>query len=260
MKVFIAVVDDEKIIRNGITKIIQRNVQDAQVCGTFGSARECMAYTDSHPVDLIVTDIRMPDLTGLDMMKIIRQNHPYLDFVVISGYSDFEYCRTAIQYKVFDYLLKPIEKEELIWIVRQYCAMKNDDSMHSLQQINATQEVSSIQAIKKYIRYHYSERITMEELGNKLFLNPNYISQLFKKETGQSVSSYILKIRMEMACSYLEDYSRNISEVAQMTGYSSPKPFAVAFRKYMGMSPSEYRSGRGIDLREENYNNDGADL
>ena len=83
------------------------------------------------------------------------------------------------------------------------------------------------------------------------FLNPNYISQLFKKEAGVSISTYITDLRMEMACMYLNDCTKRIMDISQLVGYANPGQFAIAFKKKYDKTPSEYRKERGMPLYDE---------
>lgn len=246
----VMVLDDEQIIRKGIMKIIRENVPDVSTIIECGNSEECLTQLEVSPVDLLLTDIRMNGIDGLEMLQIIRQKKWNTDVILISGYSDFEYCRKAICYQAYDYLLKPLDKVELIRIVNQYAAKHSTGS--DAEAKTTVSEHQTVKEIKKYIRANYQKRLSMEELGTRFCLNANYISQLFKKETGCAISVYMMQIRMEMAQIYLKDCTKQISEVAQLVGYESPKQFTVAFKKHFGYAPSEYRREHGNEVNERN--------
>ena len=237
------VLDDERIIRQGIVKIIRENIPEVSAITECGSGEECLSYLETSPVDLLLTDIRLDGIDGLELLQIIRRKEWNMDVILISGYSDFEYCRKAICYQAYDYLLKPVDKAELIRIVRGYAAQFRTRSDFG-ENTTASQH-QTVKEIKKYIRANYQNRLSMEELGERFFLNANYISQLFKKEEKCAISVYILRIRMEMARIHLEDCTKQIAEVARLVGYDSPKQFTMAFKKYFGHTPSEYRRQHG---------------
>ncbi|UJF32439.1 response regulator transcription factor [Paenibacillus hexagrammi] len=92
-----------------------------------------------------------------------------------------------------------------------------------------------------YIDEHLHEEISREEIAAYVFLNPAYLSRLFKKETGLSISEYMLKVRMEKAKKLLAESNDKISSVAEKTGYTHFSFFAKMFKKYTGFSPQEYR-------------------
>lgn len=107
------IAEDDSTIRRGLVKIIEEmdlsveNIQEAE------NGQSALAMCETFLPHIIITDIRMPLMDGLELIGTIREEQPGLSFVIISGYSDFEYAKKAIQYGVKEYLLKPIEKDEL---------------------------------------------------------------------------------------------------------------------------------------------------
>jgi two-component system, response regulator YesN len=112
------IVDDESEIRNGLLEIIDWEKEGFVVVGEAENGLDALQMAESMPIDLVITDIRMPFLDGLQMAKEIRKLQPMVSFIVLSGYDDFEYTRQAIQIKISDYVLKPVSSDELIPILR----------------------------------------------------------------------------------------------------------------------------------------------
>lgn len=108
----IIVVDDEPKIRHGISKILSKN-QEYKVCGVFEDAKSALDYLELECADVIITDIRMPDISGLELIQKIRKNNSDIEIIILSGYSDFSYAQKAIEYGVFMYLTKPTDVEKL---------------------------------------------------------------------------------------------------------------------------------------------------
>jgi len=106
-----------------------------------------------------------------------------------------------------------------------------------------TNEIASgtINLITKYINDHYSERITLETLSNKFFLNPSYISRIFKLKLNISFSAFLRNIRINKVIDYLKDTDYTITEIAQKTGFDSSSSLCRVFKKNVGMSPLRYR-------------------
>lgn len=109
----IIVVDDEDITRMAVSGYIQKNHQEFSVSGTFSNGAEALKYLHDNPVSIVITDIRMPKMDGLELARHIYENYPGIIIIIISGYSEFEYARRAIRYGVANYLLKPLDFEEL---------------------------------------------------------------------------------------------------------------------------------------------------
>ena len=242
------ILDDERIIRNGIAKIIQENVPEFQVTATFGNGRDCLEYLEREEADLIISDVRMPYIDGLELIRHLRDRDASVDFILISGYDDFEYCRTAIQYGVFDYMLKPIDKGDFIRILQKFARKKQGASAERAIEapVREILQVSGgdrkvIRQIKDYLRAHYNEPVSLEALSSRFYMNPNYICQLFKQETGKTLTNYLSQVRMERAKQYLQDPSKRINEIAALVGYQSPQTFAAVFKRYCGVTPREYR-------------------
>ncbi|WP_186327972.1 response regulator transcription factor [Paenibacillus xylanexedens] len=120
-KVFL--VDDEPSIREGLTTIIEWEKYGFQVIGTAASGREAITRFEELEPDLTIIDIRMPGMTGLDVIAEVRVNHPGSHFLILSGYADFDYAKKAISFGVDGYLLKPVDEEEIIGELERIAAI-----------------------------------------------------------------------------------------------------------------------------------------
>ncbi|MBU9728629.1 response regulator transcription factor [Diplocloster modestus] len=236
------ILDDEKIIRKGIQKIIRENLPELEVTASLQNGRECLEYLEISGADLIISDIRMPYVDGLELLKTLRNRGQQTDVFLISGFDDFDYCRTALKYGAQDYLLKPIDKNDFIRSLRAYIDRCDENRAGNRVDVKLNEDDRrTIREIKKYLRNHFSQDITLKELSDKFYMNPSYISQLFKKETGVTITEYLIRIKMEMAGIMLKDPAVRISDVSAQVGYKNPKQFASMFKKVMGLTPSQYR-------------------
>lgn len=238
----IAVLDDERPIRMGIAKIIRENLPDTIVIDEYSGAQHFLDAIDEAMPQLLITDIRMPGISGLELIRILYEKKYNIEVIVLSGYDDFEYCRTAIRYHVYDYILKPLDKKEFVRTLTQYISQKT----HVTPMDPKGEQHFTVREIKKYLRHNYQNAVTMEQLGSHFCLNPNYISQLFKKETGIALFTYLTDLRMEMACIQLNDCTKRIAEISEAVGYSNPNRFSQAFKQKYGMTPSQFRKSRGV--------------
>ena len=116
----ILIVDDEKITREGISQLIDWQQYGFKVIGLAENGKVGLEMTRKLLPDLIITDIKMPEMTGLEMIEILRQENIRSEFIILSGYSDFEYAKKAIKTGVISYILKPIDEDELIESLKKY--------------------------------------------------------------------------------------------------------------------------------------------
>jgi len=112
----IIIVDDEKIIREGLANIMDWQSIGFEVVARLKDGREALEYIEKNSVDVIVTDIKMTFVSGLEVAKYIYERRPDIRVVLISGYKEFEFAQQAIQYNVEHYILKPTKLNDLITI------------------------------------------------------------------------------------------------------------------------------------------------
>ncbi|MDQ0206956.1 response regulator transcription factor [Alkalicoccobacillus murimartini] len=118
MNMKMLIVDDEPVICQGLAQTIDWQSIGVEVVGLAFNGRQALQKVEQNQVDIILTDISMPDMDGLELAACIVQQHPDTKMIIISGYDDFEYARQAIRLGVEDYLLKPVDVDELMGLVK----------------------------------------------------------------------------------------------------------------------------------------------
>ena len=110
----ILLVDDETDVRESIARMIDWDTQGFSLCGCAAGSLEALEMADELLPDVVMTDICMPYIDGLELIRRLRKVHPAMQFVIVSGYDDFSYAQQAVQLHVMDYLLKPFRDQELV--------------------------------------------------------------------------------------------------------------------------------------------------
>lgn len=243
------VVDDEKIIRESIFAFEWRDI-NVEPVGCFASGQSALEYMKNNPVDVVLADICMPIMDGIEFIERIKRENYQVVVVCISGYSDYEYLRACMRAGANDYILKPIDKQELMKTIHSALQGKNVErtNYHDIdleeEDINDEnkQHHHYIEVVVDYIEKNYASYITLDHVAEKVFLNPVYLSYLFKKVTGVKFSDYLNELRVKKATELLENSTLRIGEISTKVGYKDSRYFSEVFKKRMGLTPNEYRN------------------
>lgn len=113
MMLKLIVVDDERNAAELVVRCLEKSNLNLKTVGIFESAPEALEYIKHNTVDIVLTDIKMPEMDGLTFLEILSENYPSVKTVVFSGFDDFNFAKRALSFGVCDYLLKPIVLKEL---------------------------------------------------------------------------------------------------------------------------------------------------
>ena len=115
----VLIVDDEYYIREGMKHVISWEQLGCRICGDAESGEDAIDFLSRHPVDLMIVDIRMATMSGLELCDVINKEYPNIEIIIVTGYNEFKYTQEAIRKNVVDYILKPINEQELICAVER---------------------------------------------------------------------------------------------------------------------------------------------
>ncbi len=236
-------VDNERWVLMDIVQTFPWEEHGFEVVGQTTDALSAISLAKECRPDVAFLDIRMPDLSGLDLIPLLAQSHPDLLFVLITGHSEFQYARRAIQLGVFDYCLKPVEPDYASELLERLgeCLTELRDKPPAIPE---GEEVSNDQfaLVLQYVKDHMYEKLTLEEVAEKHFMNSNYCGYLFKLTTGKTFSQYVREVKINMACYLLGHTNLRINDIADRIGYGNSNYFTRVFTSSQGISPREYRS------------------
>lgn len=236
----IVIVDDEPKIRNGLFKLLNGR-GSWHVTGAYGDAMEALKNLALHRPDVIITDIKMREINGLDMIDRMRETEQDAYIIILSGYSDFGFAQRAIELGVTRYLTKPTRTRELFGVLEEIEKKLGGRQKGQEEKREVTNLM--VQKAMDYVALNYSEKISLKTIAAELYLSPNYLSELFKRHTGQNISEYITEYRLEKARRYLQQPEYKIADVSELVGFGDARYFSSMFKKQYGMTPIEYRNG-----------------
>ena len=234
--------DDEFYLR----QCLQRRFQELQgedfvVSAQAENGSEALELLDKYDIQLVITDIRMPVMDGLELTRTITARYPDVLTVLLTGYPDFEYAQKALRYGAFDYLLKPISSEDLDTVLSR-CRTKLLERFELPEEENAGKSPEeSVRSAIRYMHEHYMEEIDIGVLASSLGFHSAYLTRLFSRYAGETPLKYLTGIRIQEAKKLLATTDLPIAAVGTMVGYPDQFHFSKTFRKATGLNPSAFR-------------------
>lgn len=167
----VLLVDDEYMITEGLKRLIPFDKWDMEVVATANHADDALDYVREHPVDIVISDVNMPDKTGLEMIREMKELLPNAYYILLSGYQEFDYVKKAMNLNVVDYLVKPVDKLELERLLEKIASQLGEQSHEP--------EILSQQLDEEAFNAHLSQKenwwigLSKEKQGN--FVIPYYV-------------------------------------------------------------------------------------
>ena len=242
----LVIVEDEKLILEELVTTVDWASIGVSVVATAEDGVMGEKIIKEYNPDIVITDIRLPLQDGLTMVS----KCPLLDqnVLVLSGYTDFEYTRKAIQLGVYDYLEKPVDDEELLKVCSTLADKIREEHKSEKQEDGAFRinlptgfHNHQISCIVTYIKENYEKPIGLADAAEYIRLSENHLSTLFKEVTGINFLQYLNGYRLNMAIDMMKEGGVNISEIAPKCGFQNPGYFAKIFKRYFGMTPTQFR-------------------
>lgn len=244
----IIVVEDEFRSRNGIVNLLKKTKEEYEVVAVAEDGYEGMDLVRQLKPDVVITDIQMPKISGLEMIENLRNSGIGCRFVILSGYADFKYAQAGIKLGVVDYLLKPITYHNLAEVMER---VEKDIAM----EINKKKRTEKVIPDKKVeesaysllvtkmisaVETRYQEKLSLDVFSEKYNVTPEYLSAIFSKETGKAFVNYLRDIRIARAKELLMNSNKKVYEIAFEVGYNDSKYFCRIFKEAVGVSPKDY--------------------
>lgn len=239
MRLLIA--DDEEAVRESIKYLADFSRLGITDIHEASNGFEALGILRKLAIDIVLTDICMPGSDGIELMKILHEEYPSIKIIVISGYQSFDYARESLRNGAMDYLLKPIDPEQLNSLLRKAVSELNPEN-----ELISEYEDENFRLLKNYIEEHHQECITLDLLADKFGFNPSYLSRRFKQKFGIGIIDCLSEARIHHASTLLANTNLKIYDIAKHVGYEDEKYFSRVFSREMHMNPKEFRKKHGI--------------
>ena len=237
----IVICDDEVILRNGLKSWVEKSGLPLKVSGTAGNGPQALELIAKQKPFIALMDINMPGMAGLDVIEEIQNRGIGTRFIIISGHDEFQYARRACHLGVVDYLLKPIDRGELVELLKKVLEQIRKEQL--TQKVFVEKEDTAKEKILGYIQDHFTEQqFSLGQLAEEFHLSQSYVTRLIKQETGSSFSELLTRMRIDRAVSLLvQSPDMKLVEIAERTGFASQHYFSRVFKEKIGFSPADYR-------------------
>ncbi len=243
-RIRVIIAEDERLIANNIAKHIEAENPRFKVTGIYSNGKDALDAIENQTPDVVFTDISMPVMTGLELASKIHDTMSNVKTVIITGYADFEYAKEALHYNVEDYLLKPLDKNELRKVLKklELALTQISDAARSENSSDPGMSPEEIVIlVKDYVQKNYSKELDLSLISQNLGFSPSYLTKVFNKVENTTPSKYIRNFRMGIAKQLLGDEKMSIQQVASCVGYNDPFHFSKSFKQSVGITPTQYR-------------------
>ncbi|MBS6956142.1 MAG: response regulator [Enterocloster asparagiformis] len=249
------VVEDESLIRRGIRAFIDFDGLGISGFYEAENGESALEVLNQHHIDLILADINMPKMNGLDFCRLAKEKDPSLKIAILTGYDYLDYAIRAIKIGVDDYALKPLSRDDVQKLLFHLVEKKKEtDSFAAVRQAvgklagdagaDGSQSVRTQMA--ETLEVHLADSgFTLSAMAAELGYSLSYLSTLFKRCFGENFRDYLLGLRLERAKILLLTTQMKNYEIAAAVGIDDPNYFSVCFRRKYQKTPKEFRTEAG---------------
>ena len=236
----VIVADDEKLIAKNISRNIEKANDAFHVISLVGDGLEAYEMTQKLLPDAVFSDVKMPGMNGIELIEKLNIEFPSIKKVIISGYNDFDLARSAIRSKALDYLLKPVNPNDLKLTLHkletELLAAQNEFTPR-----RGDSPAEIVEIVMAYIRHNYADQVVFSDISDKYNFSSAYLSKIFKEHTNTSPGKYLIDYRLKIAKKLLLDSDYSVKDIAERVGFTDPFHFSKSFKKATGLSPAQFR-------------------
>jgi len=228
----ILLVDDDIEFRSEFKELLD----GYSVIEASGGEEAIRIFKKPNEIELVILDVKMPGLSGTDILKQIKEIDPEIKVIMLTGYSSKDTAVEALRGRADDYIEKPVDEEA----VRRMIARLLDEKTGNVYG-ESLDSNGKMERVKRFLERNCFKKVTLSDAAQTVYMSPKYLSNLFKRVTGKSFNEYKLGIKMEKVGEMLRNTGCTICEISNKMGFQNPESFMRIFKKINGLTPTEYR-------------------
>lgn len=246
MNFSVLIIDDEPMICMSIKEMIDwKSLGFSRIDMRFGY-HDGLKAALSGTYTLVLCDIRLQDLSGLNIVRQMKSQGISSGVVLISAYAEFSYAQTALELGAFQYLLKPFPKEALDACITRFTEnlpkYAQTEIQPELPERTDRRRTARIDRILDYIHDNFTDpTLSLSRVASAFYLNASYLGQRFRQQTGVKFTDYLNLYRIVKACELLLKSQYLTYEISEMVGFGNINYFHRVFKKITGVSTEEFR-------------------
>ena len=242
----VMLVDNEAIIPRGLMCLIEWKAHNCCVRAIANDGVDAVHQIQESPPDILITDIRMPEMDGFEMLERALAVYRF-HIIIFTSYAEFDYAQKAISIHAYDYLLKPLDEKRLAELLTRIRETEEpEEQLETPGSFSAEELLKRLAYTDEYVETALRRivaasdtKLSIEELADEMMISASYLSRRFKQSTGQTFLDTLNTQRVKRAAALLKNGGRT-SEVAEKTGFSDYKHFCAVFKRYTGMTPRDF--------------------
>lgn len=239
-------VEDDFTLSQAYTRLFQDKFE-VQIIDSGVKAIRCAREDEN--IDAVVLDYKLPDISGLEVLRDLKESKPDLPIIFVTGHGSEEIAVKSFLNGVRDYLKKPFSAAELLSKIEHYIHLKNrlqENRGQLHQKIKMSSVVSAdnqrkLEKAIEYIHKQYSEKINIDTVAKISCLSKRHFSRLFREAFNMTFRDYIIDFRFEKSQEILKNTALSITEISLEVGFFDLTHFERMFKKRCGWSPQQYR-------------------
>lgn len=227
----ILIVDDDEDLRSELASFLD----GYPVVEARNGAEALKILKRANEVGLVILDVMMPGINGLDVLTEIKKDNPKLKTVILTGHSSKDVAIEALKNRADDYVEKPIFADKIKEIVEKFMDKAGEDELHP------PDLAAKIEKVKRFMERNCYKKTTLEDAARAVYLSPKYLSRVFKEEAGTGFSEYKLRIKIAKSKEFLAKTSMNVNQISDKLGYENTESFIRQFKKFTKLTPTAFR-------------------
>ncbi len=248
----VLLVEDDTAMRFLYTKMKAWTECGFQIAEQASNGKTALEILGKKSFDLVFTDVRMPFIDGIELLRQIKQRNIETNVIFSSSYDEFEYARQGLILGAFDYILKPVDEKKLENVLTRMKEKLVADTPQeviepAIQEILDSMQLSDtdgkfIHQVAAYFSANYGQIITMEDMADEFELSKDYFGKMFKQQFGCTFNTFYSLVRITYAKDLIRTGNYKAYQISEILGYSSTDYFTKIFKEMTGMTPSAYKA------------------